>query len=260
MDTTQHMQWPSEEPLRLDSTISLLDALRRMSHARAEHALVVSGPSVIGVFGVNTLSRLAAESGSMPAATLPLGPIADRAVRCAIDEDLRRVVEVLAETGGVAVLEDGALPERLVTLRGLMLALAEATEGFLVIADIERAIRDVIATIVGPDERTEAFARIFRKRRGGPPSALDDLSMGDYRFIITDEELWPMFENVFGSAEMTASRLETVRLSRNRLFHFSGVLDPNELRELRRQRWWFTGRRDDALRRESAEADGTLAL
>ena len=76
-------------------------------------------------------------------------------------------------------------------------------------------------------------------RRRTPPQALDELSFGDYQYIVGHERLWPRFEDIFRSPDLTLHRLNMVRLLRNQMFHFRGELDPADLDELKAQRWWF---------------------
>jgi CBS domain-containing protein len=234
--------WRAEEPTRLDGSMPLVDAMMAMNAAGSDHAVVMADGEVVGLFAVTDLKRVVAEGRAMPDALLPLGPIAHRAVRCAPDDDLGEIVKLLRQNFGAVLFPSGKDGDLILTTDSLLVTLSEAAEPFLVIAEIERAIREVIADRLTAGERRQAFQELFARRRGGAPSALDDLSMGDYGQIIGAERLWPRFQSVFGSLEMTLTRLDQVRLVRNRLFHFSGIIEPHELRELARQRWWFVDR------------------
>jgi hypothetical protein len=168
-----------------------------------------------------------------------LSALTTRPARCAPDAELAELVDQLGDVGAVLIPGTGGVIG-ILTSSALLADVARFAEPFLIIADIEESIRDILDRRIPLADRAALFAEVLGGgRRRTPPQALDELSFGDYQFLLSHEGVWPRFADIFRSPELTLHRLNMVRLLRNQMFHFRGDLDKADLDELKAQRWWF---------------------
>ena len=149
--------------------------------------------------------------------------------------------------------------------------LNDFAEAFVLIYEVEHAIRDVIEVVYSGDElqavldsitesanrpATEAVAnlkdfidqngpnaavgkamKLLKAPRGRPLESLKDLTFSQYKAIICSEKNWPRFEPVFDSLrELVDNDLSDVNDLRNVVFHFRRAITPRDTDRLRRFR------------------------
>lgn len=238
-EPSRSLDWVAVEPLRLDGDMRLVDALVAMEAAATDHAVIVDSSASLGLFGLTDLRRMAADlHGLSP--DWSVGALARRPLRCSTDDELAEVVERLQRMSAVLVVgDDGS--DGLLTSNALLLTLAAIAEPFLVIADIEAAIRTVLDIRIPAHERAGVLADVLGGTVERPaPEGLDVLSMGDYENLIGAKRMWPRFADVYKNRDIVRNKLARVRALRNQLFHFRGALEPEDVDDLKTQRWWFT--------------------
>lgn len=235
------------EPLRLDGDMKLVDALVAMEAASADHAVIVGNSSSLALFGLADLRRMAADlHGLSP--DWSVGALARRPPRCSPDDELAEVVDRLQRISAV-LIAGGDGRDGLLTSNALLVTLAAIAEPFLVIADIEAAIRTVLDIRIPANERASVLEEVLGGTPDRPaPQALDELSMGDYENLIGAKRMWPRFAEVYRNRDIVRNKLARVRLLRNQLFHFRGALEPEDVDDLKTQRWWFTDAAGRAVR------------
>ena len=199
---------------------------------------MVEGSSPSAIFGLTDVRRMAADLRTL-SPDWQVGALARRTPRCSADEELAEVVARLQEIN-VVLIPGADGKDGLLTSNGLLVILARLAEPFLVIADIESSIRTVLDKRIPVPERAAVLEDVLGSGPDRPaPQALDELSMGEYERLIGAKRMWPRFKDVYRNQEIVRFKLARVRSLRNQLFHFRGELDPEDLTDLKRHRWWF---------------------
>ena len=119
---------------------------------------------------------------------------------------------------------------------------AEFAHPFLLMADIELALRESIGLLILAAERGPVFTEVLGSVYGSRPvpNALDRLTIGDYKAVLTHRRTAARFRPVFGGN--VGPRLDRISELRNSLFHFRSSLTVPELHYLEDQRTFFRTR------------------
>jgi hypothetical protein len=116
---------------------------------------------------------------------------------------------------------------------------------FVVLAEIELALRRIIGACVKEDELQVCIRHSLTKKYASAemPTELNQMTLNDYVQIIGDGRNWPHFEIVFGKGDWqrktTAERLKEVNDLRNDAFHFRRPFLPSDYERLATQREWL---------------------
>jgi CBS domain len=225
-----------DAPIRVGSAMTLGDAMEALAVADAESALVVDDGSVVGVFA---LRRLVDNLGR---SRFPKrGDVVDEWITNAeyfrSDETLESLFNKLSRTGIVLVGDERDV-KGVLTLR----MLANFAHPFLLISEIERAVREAITRLLPADARGPTFTQVLGSRYAPrpAPNSIDRLTFGDYATIVSSPVTKERFREVFGAS--VGARLERIGEIRNGLFHFRAALSRIDLLYLEDQRRFFSGR------------------
>jgi hypothetical protein len=123
--------------------------------------------------------------------------------------------------------------EGIVTNYDLVLFFKKETEVFLLISEIESALRHIIDQLLTAEELCKSLESI-KTEKGRTLKALSDLSFDHLRQIIFSH--WKIFGSVFKNQEMTDKQLQNIRNLRNGIFHFRSSIGAAKLQDLRRLR------------------------
>ena len=95
---------------------------------------------------------------------------------------------------------------------------------FVMISEIELAIRALIRIVLDGDKLIEAAKRCLSKIPGGEdkvPRDLEEMSFENYRSIVSHAGNWEDFSTVFGGNRVrTSGKLKEIGAIRNDVFHF----------------------------------------
>ncbi|WP_041230815.1 hypothetical protein [Deinococcus peraridilitoris] len=135
--------------------------------------------------------------------------------------------------------------ERLVgilTASDVMTYLYSVAVPFLLVQEIELALRDLIQKSVVPDILAEcsrrALSSLYREDR--LPITLEAMSFGDYVTIIKAPLNWPHFSGALGADRNRASvKLEPIGGLRNDVFHFKRPITSEDTERLSACRDWL---------------------
>jgi hypothetical protein len=258
------VQWTASPPLEFPADMSLVDALFALNEARQGHAIVIEGSRLVGLFSMTDLMKFASPN-QMPRPTWPMGTLVREARRCSPDDPLSQLVALLEESGVLVVGSAGEVADGILTPQVLLAAVVEATEPFLMVADIEQALRAILAEAIPVDDRPEVFGEVLARDDPTftPPSALEDMGMGDYKSLIGSRRVWERYagvlEPVFMNRELAIIRIERVRVLRNQIFHFRGPLAPEDAEDLASHHWWVLMRRQVLSNLTATTEDGADA-
>lgn len=117
------------------------------------------------------------------------------------------------------------------------------TSAFLVLQEIERAIRVLLGYVYSDDDLKEAVARsapTHQPEHGRAPTRIEDLSFGEYVQLIGNKETWAQLQDVFGtSRELVLAKLRPINQLRNDAFHFRRELVKDDYDRLTSARGWL---------------------
>lgn len=148
------------------------------------------------------------------------------------DDDLLKHVDWMASKSFVLVGSPKKL-EAIVTNYDLILFFKQKTQAFLLLCEIENAIRFLINQTLSKQELKDGIALIKQEDKTAI-SSLADLTLDNLRQLIL--ALWSKFKDLLKNKEQTDKQLQTIRNIRNEIFHFRKFIDEPRLQDLQRLR------------------------
>lgn len=145
------------------------------------------------------------------------------------DDDLLKHVEWMAEKGFVLIGAPSSL-EAIVTNYDLVRFFKCTTEPFLLLREIETALRYVVRRKLQDQELKEALASI-KTEDGSRPSDLDELTFNNLRQLVLAN--WTKLQDLFLDRDKTDKQLQTIGKLRNQIFHFRARLFVSQLAQLK---------------------------
>jgi hypothetical protein len=130
----------------------------------------------------------------------------------------------------------------IITAMGVLRYLYQATSPFLLLAEIELSLRELIELMVERDE-LELFTRASLANRyesGKIPTTLADMTLHDYLLLIVHGENWGRFNRIFLEDRVVAqAKLKNLCELRNSIFHFRRGLAESDRVLLNSSRDWM---------------------
>lgn len=240
---------PAQEILSVPPAESVGATLSRMREHDYDQIPVMAADRVLGIFTWRSFARnMQTNSAVYPdALTSSVLDWVEDLKYVRPRDGLGEVLPHLNRDGAVLVGDEDRL-RAIVTLADLSDFLWRTTEPFVLIQDIELAIRDLmVMACPGPDVMT-ARIQAAGLRGSGSAAAPEDLTFGQLlRVLMVPESYTDYFSSTFGlNPQLVEGQLEPVRLVRNRVFHFSGDLVREEYEALISARRWLQ-RKVDAM-------------
>ncbi len=247
-------------PETVTPSTPVLEALEIMRSKGYSQLPVVDAAGVVhGLFSYRSFALGAAEMAGeryRPEA-LEVDEFLEEAVFLHVRDEVGSAVRHLWDHDAVLVGAPDGL-QAILTSADILKRLYELTRGFVLVREIELAVRDIIQLTLSADDLTAIFAGLKRPdgaRSERPPvAALDELTFAQYHDVICQRERWPHFEPVLGPQKARLSkRLETVNHLRNDLFHFRREITDEDRQKLAGDVRWFSMRLDRAAERAATE-------
>jgi hypothetical protein len=231
--------------LSVPPTTTASDALKLMKEHGYSQVPVIQNNIVVGVFShrsfANGVLDLAGES-KLRAEQLPVLDFVEQLAFADLAAEITDILPRLDRDNAILV----GTSRRLLGLATPMNALHyfyRVANGFLLLQEIERAIRLLLGSVLGPADLAEALARCSTKYSADPkaaPSAFEELSFGDYVNLVGNKTNWSRLESVFGtSRELVLAKLKPVNQLRNDAFHFKRELTDDDFARLSGVRSWL---------------------
>jgi CBS domain-containing protein len=222
---------------------SVREALELM-HARGFSQLpVVAGRTVIGVFTYRSLARnLHSVRRQDDPLDAPVDDLVEDLAFVRASDEVGEILGYLDRDGAVLVGEEDNLLA-VATSTDVIEFLWEATRPFVLLQDIELAVRDLIrAACVSAVELTSRIAAAVQSSRADDaPQVLEELTLGDLLGVVLQQDNFGQcFKVTFGrNRDLVRSQLEPVREVRNKVFHFRDDVSAEELNSLVAARKWL---------------------
>jgi CBS domain-containing protein len=210
------------------------EALKIMQECGFDQLPVVAAGHVVGVFSYRSLARGLA---LLRRQDDPLEALIDDLVEdlpfVRVTDDVNVVLDRLDADGVVLVGEETNLIA-VATASDVTNFLWNATRPFVLLQDVELAVRDLMRSCGSEAEILEAIAAAVPADPGQSSGRLEDLTLGQLMGVLLHERSYGvLFRHAFGQRkDLVHTTLEPVRLIRNKVFHFRDDVSTEELEEL----------------------------
>jgi predicted transcriptional regulator len=225
------------------------DAVKSMREHGYSQVPVVESGEVLGVFSYRSFAQQAAKVGldvwmrqKCAPGDLPVDEFLEQFEFARVTEEMSHVFDAMDRDNGVLI----GTPERLIgvlTPMDFLRYLHRVASPFVMVSEIELALRALIAIALTPEQIVEVSRRCLAEAYGGEgevPTSLAEMTFDNYQVIVSRGESWPILEPVFGGTRIRASaKLKEVGAIRNDLFHFKREMKSEDHETLALLRNWL---------------------
>lgn len=218
------------------------EALALMKENGFSQLPVVAGTTVIGVFSYRSFARELGASVRRQDDPLeaPVDDLLEDLSFVRATDDVGEILRHLDADDAVLVGEETNLIA-VATTTDVISFLWEATRPFVLLQDIELAVRDLVRSACPSSAELEQRIGRVVAAEDGRLKAMNELSLGELIHVVTqDDNFGQSFRHRFGrSRDLVISRLEPIREIRNKVFHFRDEVAAEELDLLVEARRWL---------------------
>jgi len=222
-----------------------IDALRVMRERAFSQVPITMGNEVLGVFSHRSFAsgvvRLA--SDRVRPESLPVDDFHEEPTYVGAGDDIGQALGALLSDHAVLIGDRHNLLA-ILTSADMLRALYELTSIFLLLQDIEFALRDVIRLSLSDRQFSECVVRslsnLYVDRKDQLPKTSGELAFGEYIALFGHGDNWRYFQPILGSTrDAVRARLTPVNNLRNDALHFKRTLLPEEIDSLIELRQWL---------------------
>jgi CBS domain-containing protein len=237
-------------PVTVTPNTAVLDALRTMVEHRYSQLPVVDESGIRGAITLWSVARYLARGQGPPVSELAVEDVMRDLTRVTINTSIYRVLDDLEKDEAVLAVRPSGL-QAVVTTWDVLRYLFSVARPFVLLQEIELAIRRIIELVVPDDDVGECLdrsvGRAYEGRGHLPPRTLEELSFEDYRTLIVARGNWERFAPILSSNKAyVGATLERLREVRNRVFHFRTELTVLDYEDLAAGREWLLDRLQQA--------------
>jgi CBS domain-containing protein len=236
------------------------DALDIMRRHGFNQLPVVEGKEVLGVFSYRSLAQglLRLPERVREPLTLTVDDFLEDLRFAGISDELSILFDEFDIKDAVLIGSQDRLLGVVTTIDVLRYFYTVASP-YVLLREIELAIRELIRTSASPDELKECIEQSLRKHydelKQPVPACLEEMNFNDYLQLLRFRGTWPRFAPAFGrNCDLVLAKVAPLPSLRNDVFHFRRELTAEEYETLRECRDWLLTRirRFEASRRGSA--------
>lgn len=220
-----------QEVVTISPDMKVRDALELMRAKDFDQLPVAVSGHVIGVFTYRSLATgLAYVRRNDDPLDQPVEDLCEELRFVRASDEVGAILRYLDDDGAVLVGDEDQV-RAVATTSDVTTFLWDATRPFVLLQDVELAVRDLMRSACSPDELHTAILNAEPSAESGGPVRLEDLSLGQLlNVLLSDANFGAVFRRVFGrNREMARSMLEPVRDIRNKVFHFRDDVTTEEL-------------------------------
>jgi CBS domain-containing protein len=211
------------------------EALDLMDERGFSQLPVVVGGTVIGVFSYRSLAHgLRAIRSQDDPLELPIDELLEDLVFARPAASLSEVLDWIERDGAILLGDDDNLIA-VATASDVARFLWETTYPFILIRDIELAVRDLMRRACRSEsELQQSIDGVLPHPEDKDGKMLEDLTLGQLIRVLLDSANFDQyFHRTFGrSSYLVESKLDRARIIRNSVFHFVGDVPAEEMRRL----------------------------
>lgn len=212
------------------------DALDLMNERGFSLLPVVVGGTVIGVFTYRSLARsLQSIRRQDDPLDMPLDDLLEDLAFVRPGAELSEILHRIERDGAILVGDEDRLLA-VATASDVTRFLWEATRPFILIRDIELAVRDLMRHACRSQSELQHRIAVGRatSQDENVGTMLEDLTLGDLiGVLLHGGNFGQCFRHTFGrNRDLVRSQLESARLIRNKVFHFVGDVSTEDIQSL----------------------------
>ncbi len=239
---------PEDQQLQvLSSDTPIQQALEQMKQNGFSQIPISDGREIIGVFSYRSfaLGVLRFEDERTNVLKLTVADFLENLPFKSLHDPFEDVIQDLDRLDAVLV----GTPEKLIAIvsaMDILRYLYGVTSPFVLVAEIELAVRALMTWSAAPHQLRECFTKSLSPIYQEPnfPSGVEGLTFSDYASVIGHGDNWErFFKDTFGSTRTDVrAKLTGVAEIRNHLFHFRREITIEEFEELTIVRDWLLRR------------------
>jgi CBS domain-containing protein len=245
------------------------EAIKQMVEESYSQVPVVSGNAVLGVFSFRSFGRGAAgysleelNKHKLALGDMPVEEFMEQFEYARVTEEFVKVFGAMDRDNGILIGTPDKL-QGILTPMDFLLYLHRLAYPFVLLSEIELALRALIEQSVKPDQLEECAKRALTSLYGDVskvPVLLTDMTFDNYRSIIIHGINWELFAPRFGSTRtLTGSKLDRIGDLRNDVFHFKRPITADDIELLVARREWLLRKAtvaDQGRKQNGEEAHG----
>jgi predicted transcriptional regulator len=225
------------------------DAIAEMRQYGYSQVPVVENGEVLGVFSFRSFAKGAASATleewikqKAAPGDLPVDEFMEQFEFARVTEEMNRVFDAMDRDNGILI----GTPDRLVgilTPMDFLRYFYEVASPFVMVSEIELALRALIRLALRPEKIVAAAKRCLSSAYGGEdkvPTSLEDMTFDNYHSLISHGDNWKDFEPIFGGTRpRTSGKLKEIGGIRNDLFHLKREITVQDRQTLADHRGWL---------------------
>ena len=222
---------------------------------------IVECGTVLGVFSYRSFSEGMARlpKGVREPLLIPVEEFIEEIKFAQITDELEILIDEFDLKDAVLVGSKTRIQGIVTTIDVLRYFYKVASE-FVMLREIELAIRELIRASVDEKELEECIHKSLRKQKEEKkqkvPNCLEELTLHDHVMILRHKDTWGKFSDAFGTnRRIVFAKLENLPELRNEIFHFRRKITIEEYDTLRRARDWLLRRISKFEARQRSEKD-----
>lgn len=227
-------------------------ALRLLEQLGVSHVAVVTGDVVLGLFSFRSFALGAAEQPSNERSRLvdlPVEEFLEPLTAIRGSDSVEEAIPQLHPRGAIFV-EDSSESPGVATTADFLRYMRDFARPFLLLQEIELALRGLLSACLLPDEVRECARQVLAAAYSNDitrlPTDLGGMTLGDYVTLVGDGRTWRIFPQVSavfgGTRERALSKLKGIHAIRNDVFHFRRTPTLADLQQLKLCREWLARR------------------
>ena len=237
-----------QELVTVSPGMPVKEAISIMKKHNFTQVPVVTGNQVLGVFSYRSfaegITRLPGKERDI--CELPVEGFCEDLKFATISDELGALLDELELKDAVLVGSESILQGVVTTIDALRY-FYEVASAYVMLGEIELAIRELMRASMNGQEMKEAIDKCLRKHyedKSLPsPTSLEEMSLSDYVSIISFKGYWDKFKDSFGGVySIVQTKFEPLPRLRNEVFHFRRDLTVEDYDVLRDVRDWLLKR------------------
>ncbi|RQV93535.1 CBS domain-containing protein [bacterium] len=242
------------------------DAVALMQKYGYSQVPVIANGEVLGVFSFRSFAQEAAITTleewtrqKCAPGDLRVDEFLEQFEFARVTEEMSRVFDAMEHDDGVLI----GTPEQLIGILSpidVLRYLHKVASPFVMVAEIELALRALIRAAMSEDQIAAAARRCLALAYGGEdnaPTTLEEMTFDNYQSLISHGETWKYLEPIFnGTRTRTSAKLKEIGMIRNGLFHFKRELTMPDHQTLASYRNWLLNKikQTETLRKREVQS------
>jgi CBS domain-containing protein len=236
---------PEQELITVGPDTTCAEALATMRARGFSQLPVATSREVLGLFSYRSFSLGLTKLPSKikDHLSLPVVDFLEATPFVAFNRGIDTLIDDFAFNDAVLVGGEGRVVG-IVTTTDLLLYFYSVANAYVLLQEIETAIRELVRSALNPPAVESFLKRIlenhYRAQGRSCPTTLEELTLSDFVNILRFRGEWERFEPAFGrNQDLVVVRIEQVPALRNDVFHFRREITVAEYEVLRDCRDWL---------------------